>query len=406
MTNDDLHQLADRIAKLAVQIDATTRELLIAIREFDLAGGWAKQSAQSCAHWLAWWLGLGPSTAREHVRVAHRLAELPLVDAALRDGSLSYCKVRAITRVATPVTEARLVELARLTTGAQLERTCRTFRVFAPQEPREELERRYIRQRDLDDGMVKLDVVLRPDEAALVLALLDKIVTRERDAASAEAPPSIPGNVKRLRPHAFGRADALMSIASALVRDESPERTPVELIVVVDRGTGSGKTAGGSIVAPAVVERLMCDAGVVDVVEDDHGNVIDVGRKHRTLSTKLKRALAARDPHCRFPGCSNRAFLDAHHVVPWSEDGETNLDNLVRTCTFHHDLLHDGYRCTFVGGAPVFADRDGRPISIVPERPRVTAIAREVDVRGDRGPRCRGSGRRRLARATQRRALR
>jgi len=153
---------------------------------------------------------------------------------------------------------------------------------------------------------------------------------------------------------------------------------------VVDRETGSGTTARGTVVAPAVVERLACDAGVVALIEDEQGNVIDAGRKRRTVSTQLKRALAARDPQCRFPGCSNRAFLDAHHVVAWSDAGETNLDNLLRACTFHHDLLHDGYRCTIVDGTPVFSDRDGRPIAIVPERHRVVPIDRDVELHARR----------------------
>ena len=105
--------LADDIAETAAHIDVATHRLLVLIRDFDRAGGWHQQGALSCAHWLSWRIGLGLGPAREKVRVAHRLAELPLLDEALRRGELSFSKARAITRVATPANEAPRREAAR-----------------------------------------------------------------------------------------------------------------------------------------------------------------------------------------------------------------------------------------------------------------------------------------------------
>ena len=120
--------LGDEIALLAAQLDAGTHRLLACIREFDAAEEWHHQGAQSCAHWLTWRIGLDTATAREKVRVARALGQLPAVDGALAAGRLSYAKVRAITRVATPETEGRLLQMALFTTGAQMERICRRFR--------------------------------------------------------------------------------------------------------------------------------------------------------------------------------------------------------------------------------------------------------------------------------------
>src|SRR5512140_1216465 len=98
----DTQDLAQEIAALSAHLDAATHRLLECIRDFDEAGGWHDQGAQSCAHWLAWRVGWDPGTARERVRVARALGKLPMIDGALRTGSLSYAKVRALTRVAAP----------------------------------------------------------------------------------------------------------------------------------------------------------------------------------------------------------------------------------------------------------------------------------------------------------------
>ena len=127
-TTADTDRLGDEIAELAAHLDAATHRLLTPMRRFDEAGGWADQGALSCAHWLSWRIGLDPGAAREHVRVARALADLPPVDDALARGQVSYSKVRALTRVATPSTEATLLEMARSSTASQLERVCRGYR--------------------------------------------------------------------------------------------------------------------------------------------------------------------------------------------------------------------------------------------------------------------------------------
>ena len=113
--------LGDAIAELAARIQAATYELLVMIQQFDARGGWG-QGFTSCAHWLNWRTGLALGAAREKVRVARALADLPRLSAEMRRGALSYSKVRALTRVATPETEARLLDFARCATAAHVER--------------------------------------------------------------------------------------------------------------------------------------------------------------------------------------------------------------------------------------------------------------------------------------------
>ena len=88
-----VEELGQEIAELAVHMDAATHRMLECVRQFDADCGWAAQGAVSCAHWLAWRIGLDPATAREKVRVARALGTLPAIDAALKAGKLSYAKV-------------------------------------------------------------------------------------------------------------------------------------------------------------------------------------------------------------------------------------------------------------------------------------------------------------------------
>src|SRR4051812_45924024 len=121
-------ELADGICLRAGRIAAAQAELLAWIAEFDRRDGWAEQGMLSCAHWLSWQVGLSPGAAREQVRVARRLDELPDVAAAFADGRISYSKARAITRAAALDDGVDWVDLARHSSGAQLEKIVRGVR--------------------------------------------------------------------------------------------------------------------------------------------------------------------------------------------------------------------------------------------------------------------------------------
>ncbi len=99
--SDDLFELGERIADLAARINIATFEMLTLVADFDRREGWA-DNFSSCAEWLAWRTGRTLAAARENVRVAHALEELPLTATAMKSGQLSYTKVRTMTRVAAP----------------------------------------------------------------------------------------------------------------------------------------------------------------------------------------------------------------------------------------------------------------------------------------------------------------
>jgi len=123
----ELDRLGDQIAELSAHLEAATARLLALIREFDARGGW-NTGCRSCAAWLAWRVVREPGAARERVRVARALGTLPALAEALARGELSYAKVRALTRVATPETAARLLAAGRAGTAVHVERIVRGWR--------------------------------------------------------------------------------------------------------------------------------------------------------------------------------------------------------------------------------------------------------------------------------------
>src|SRR5699024_1223727 len=114
--------------ELAAHIHAANYRLLTLIRRFDETAGWAAPGLRSCAHWLNWTCGIGMNAAREKVRVAHALAELPGISASFAKGEISYSKARAMTRVATAENEEFLLMIALHGTAAHVERAVRQFR--------------------------------------------------------------------------------------------------------------------------------------------------------------------------------------------------------------------------------------------------------------------------------------
>ena len=126
--DDELYRLGERIAELAARINAAEARMMTLIADFDRRGGWRDGGYSSCAEWLAWRIGMKIGPARERVRTARALENLPRTADALADGSISYTKVRALTRVATPEREAELLEFARAGSAAKLERTLRMWK--------------------------------------------------------------------------------------------------------------------------------------------------------------------------------------------------------------------------------------------------------------------------------------
>ena len=134
--------------------------------------------------------------------------------------------------------------------------------------------------------------------------------------------------------------------------------------------------AGSIHVSAETARRMACDAATVTMHHGPGGEILDVGRRTRTISPALRRALMARDRQCRFPGCGN-VRCDAHHLEHWADGGRTALDNLVLLCRRHHRAVHEeGFRVTLdAAGGAQFLRPDGRPLPEAPPAPAWTGPA-------------------------------
>lgn len=483
-------QLGEAITLLSAQINVANHRLLRMIAEFDLGGGWRANGTQrSCAHWLAANCGMAIGAAREKVRVARCLAGLPEVDGAFAEGELSYSKVRAITRVATPENEGFMVSMAERNSASHLEKLVGKYQQVeepgmaglleeeAPelasvlgtseQGAEQDEEARREQARELfwfqdEDGMWVIHARLPPEQGQLVMKALQavarpleeerqeewkakqkarmqavarNIMRRSREAAEGEgAERAAAGSVgavisgaevvgakvtgvevagaesvgagitgagaadttavelpadaayaradEKISAETFSRhmnqirADALVGMVEHFLASgpdyqelqglKGSERCQVVLHVDVntlrEQRSGVCCTHGRAHfedkpwLSPATARRLSCDASLVTVLEDESGQVLNVGRRSRIVPAHIRRALRERDGVCQYPGCHESEYVDAHHIQHWAEGGETSLENLVTLCRYHHRQLHRGCFEVHAG--------DGSPVTI------------------------------------------
>lgn len=401
-----LEALADEITTLAAHIHAATCRWLELIAEFDRREGWGHEGCASCAQWVSWKCAIAPGAAREHVRVARRLGDLPAVRAAFARGELSYSKVRALTRIDQAQDELELVSLARHATAAQLERIVQaTRRVIAVEEGTE----RAHRQRSLtwsydDDGALVLRGRLPAEQGALLVCALEAARDRLGPPAPTAASDVPAGTSPEGETIGARNVDALLALAETALGEQPAGRSAdrYQVVVHVDAAVLAGADAGGEQAAgrcelaagvplPAeAVRRLACDGSLVRIVEQD-GWPLSVGRRTRSVPPALRRALQSRDGGCRFPGCTSTRRVDAHHIEHWAAGGRTDLGNLVALCRRHHRLLHEG-------GFGV--RRQGTELAFyTPQGERLHASPRPV--RGDRIELLRQHARRRIAVSAQ-----
>lgn len=365
LDREDAERLGLRIQHQAAVIAQATCEFLLMLAEFDAREGVRfYEGLKSTAHWLGWACSMAAGTAREHLRVARALPELPLTVAEFGAGRLSYSKVREITRVVGRVEEEVLVEMARAMTAAQLSRTISSFRAVDGSRLDQE-SRREARWHVREDGMVEIRAVLPAETGAELLTALDLALGRDGTSPptstalpSSTEPVAIAERCAEITAEATleqRRADALHDIARTYLAAEPDDRSGEDrhLVVVqvsaeslvedVPAGTlpRCGVVGGGPL-EHRTAERLACTGKVSLAISDVHGEILHLGRARRLASRAQRRALRLRDGTCVFPGCHQSKHLDAHHLTPWSEGGPTDLDELALLCRRHHVMVHEG----------------------------------------------------------------
>lgn len=356
-------QLADGILTWSGRIAAGEARLLLLIAEFDRREAWGGHGLLSCAHWLSWRTSLSPAAAREKVRVARALTDLPLLQEAFEAGRLSYSQVRAVTRVATPEDQERWLDAARCSTAGQLERVVRGVRrARKVDEDAADPERAAWRMQASktydDDGNAVYRLVLPAEQAAVLDAALEAVrVELERRApAGASAEASSPqqadadASAEASSPHPPPLADVFVAMAQTVLAGASPtaaRKARAQLTAQIDPLTGWGRLRDGELLPPTSLRQVLTTlpgrGGLVRLrpVSEADLRRFDLGRTQRLPSIALRELLGTFDgQRCRFPGCTRRRRLHAHHVRSWRDGGRTDLDNLVLVCARHHTLVH------------------------------------------------------------------
>lgn len=360
-----------QVKHLAQALDRGTCKLIRLLPTFDRHQGWARDGQRSCVAWLNTYCGMSLSTAHDRCRVAYALEELPVITQLFMLGELSWSKVRALTRIASPENERELASQALLMSASALEQMARQYRnVSTPDQAmadNEKASRQYQNRKvhyGFDhQGMVSIHASLPPLEGAAVL----KSLARAEDEIYTDAQSALDGI--GINPPTYGaraedptsrsamqlRADALCLMAKKHLSAEPMDvktSDRYQVVVHVDTTTLSQSLnsnaqphtvchiENGPSIAASTARRLADDCSVVPIFMQ-HGEPLSIGRKSRIWSSAITRAITTRDQHCQFPGCSSARHTHIHHIQHWANGGDTSVDNGVLLCGFHHRLVHE-----------------------------------------------------------------
>ncbi|HEY6791433.1 MAG TPA: DUF222 domain-containing protein, partial [Trebonia sp.] len=393
-----VEHLEARICELAGHMAAATCRYLLLVADFDAREGWAQWEMASCAAWLSWKCQVAPGTAREQVRVARALKGLPVIRGEFAAGRFSYAKVRALTRIAAPDTEADLAEMAECMTAGQLERFAAAHRRVTRGEEAARQRHRKLTWRYAEDGTITITATLPPQDGAVVLQALraslsdldhphdghdDEPGARVPAEDLADALTEVCGSFLQAKITTADNPDVYQVIihagAAAITEDApgvSAETTRARMAAAAGQSrwplTHPAREdrchlEDGPAISPSALQLIGCNATIATMVHDADGNILAVGRRTRKPPPALRKAARERDRYrCRFPGCHSRK-TDLHHVQHWANGGHTTLANLISLCRRHHTAVHDkGYTITTAGE---FRTPDGALIPHSPQFP-------------------------------------
>jgi hypothetical protein len=375
---DERHDeaLIERLDGVHAEVSAAQRRLFHLIGQADRRELWRGSGARDMAHWLSMRFGISGWKARRWIAASQALAALPRLSHAFSNGELGTDKVVELARFATAETEGRLIVWARGVSSGCIRRKADLMTRRSIEEAQDAERGRFVSWWYFDEGRrFGLEAELPAAQGAVVAKALGRL---------ADELPALPGEAGT--GHADRRrADALVSLCSARVSDDAdPDRAtvvvhaPLEALVSSeDRGC---ELEGGGVLHPETARRLLCNARVQAVVEDEAGDVVRLGRTSRVVPPWMIRQLRYRDRECRFPACGARRFTHAHHIVWWEQGGRTDLDNLVLVCSFHHKLVHElGWTLTRdADGTVAWSRPDGTRHVAGPGPPDDSVVRRSV----------------------------
>ena len=328
-------------------VDPLEAAFATGVRRFDRSGEYAADGALSVTAWLKWKCKLSGGAAAERVEIGKQLERLPKTEEAFARGDLGYQHVAVIARTAENIgaaavrTEERILLKAALTMDpGQFTTVAKNFehRVDAAgalAAANRAYQRRYLHVGDPQDGVVRLDGLLDAEGGATVRTALAGLMKPIKDDDRSYGQRGADALVELCRQRSGSKGD------SSGPRPQLIIRASLDTLAGIS-GAPAGELEAGGTVPAETVQRYACDTALIRMTGRTE---LEHERNHtsRTLPASTRRALAARDRHCIWPGCGRPAvWCDGHHLVWWTKGGATVLPNLALLCRPHHRQVHEG----------------------------------------------------------------
>jgi Domain of unknown function (DUF222)/HNH endonuclease len=314
------------------------------------------QGYATAIDWIRFNCHLTSNGTADLIAVGKNLQRMPESAQAVSQGEIGYAHAKAMARTANAVgtkfDEALLLEKARENSPGKFYYICNHYRHAADRKGFEAERAELVEDRKLwistcEDGTILLSGNFDPEGGAAILTKLDPLARKSG------------AHDDRSREKRFG--DALVELASGGGSQAQIQvTTSLETLRALPGASAADLEFSSLPISAKTVERLACDSSIARILLDSESTVIEVGRSKRVVSEPARRALAARDGHCRWPGCDRPAsWSAAHHVVHWIHGGTTDLDNLILLCHRHHWMVHEG-------NWQIVRGDDGRMLTIPP----------------------------------------
>lgn len=400
LTEEELRQLLVQADAVRARLDAAVASLAGSL---DARAAWAVDGARGPVQWLAARTATSTRTCRADVRVGRALRDMPLVEAAAREGRLSRDKVQALAWARQPDLEDAFAwceeQLVREVEGPTAAGAWRYVRRWV-QSMRELLERNEPDGPEPTEGEGPSKVTLAPgldgrwfgsldlgaEDGEIVATAVEQQLQAMFDAKVFHGDDGLTMPERR--------AAALVEVVRRGTRGGADEQTARPLVLGIigmsdlqRRPMSSedevpltlSELSWSGPVRPETLRRLACEGDVVPVIVGEDGTPLDMGRRIRLANRAQRRALRVRDGHCAFAGCHVPAQqCIAHHIVEWQAGGRTDLRSMCLLCRYHHRVVHEGgFRLgwhgdvlrTFRPDGSVVAVRDDAPPLLQRHRP-------------------------------------
>ncbi|MDH3249584.1 MAG: HNH endonuclease [Acidimicrobiia bacterium] len=348
--------VAETVTRVSEIVDRLQLKLTELVAEADRKGVHRTDGYTSMTALLAHKARMRAGRAKRTVADGRALREMPETTRRLQSGRLSYDEARPLiaAREAHPEQfadhEAGLCDAVE-TTGwvRDAHKVIDYWRqaVSEPADDRRRYEDRAFHGSFTLDGMFDFSGRMPADMGR---AFMDEI-------ESAVPPPSPDDDRSPGQRRLDGLFDAVVSDG------DRPIKPAVTVHVAAGRLTNGARGIGeiaDHVLTDGVIHRLTCDAAITRIVMSPDSQPLDIGRSTRTVPEPMRRAVIARDRHCRFPGCRRPTrWCDAHHIVHWADGGATSVDNLILLCRHHHTLVHTEFGLSGSGQDPKFTRPNG-----------------------------------------------